>query len=96
MSQSAILRRLSEGPATNRELQEACFDHAGGIARDCMALRHQGRIVRIDGKSGRGKEATYALVGELTYVLCPVCQGHQRGPSVCKTCDGYFHVPEKE
>lgn len=65
MSRQAIMRRLRDGPATNRELQEACFDHGGAIARDCAELIHSGRVVRIDGRSGRGagKEATYALKG---------------------------------
>lgn len=63
MSQSGILLRLREGPATNRQLQEACFDHGGAIARDCANLIRLGRVKRIDGRSGRGagKEATYAL-----------------------------------
>jgi hypothetical protein len=63
MSRLAILRRLKDGPATNRQLQEVCCDHGGAIARDCADLMKSGRVVRIDGRRGRGagKEATYAL-----------------------------------
>jgi hypothetical protein len=61
MSRLAILRRLKDGPATNRQLQDAADDHAAGIARSCADLIHMGRVVRIDGCSGRGKPATYAL-----------------------------------
>lgn len=61
MSGAAILRSLRHGPATNAELQEACCDHGGGIARDAAALIHAGRVRRIDGKKGRGTIAVYAL-----------------------------------
>jgi hypothetical protein len=56
-----ILRVLRNGPANNAELQEATCDHAGSIARYCAKLIADGRIVRIDGKRGRGSRAVYAI-----------------------------------
>lgn len=61
MSVNAILARLRRGPATNRDLQDAACDHGGGIARTMASLIADGRAVRVDGRSGRGKPATYAL-----------------------------------
>lgn len=61
MTTRAILSRLKRGPATNADLQEAACDHGGGIARTVAALRQQGKVRRVDGKSGRGKPAVYAL-----------------------------------
>jgi hypothetical protein len=61
MSRSAIIARLKLGPATNAELQEAVIDHGAGIARDAAVLMRQGRVCRIDGGSGRGSRAVYAL-----------------------------------
>lgn len=29
-----------------------------------------------------------------TYILCPVCQGSQRGATPCAVCNGTFHVLE--
>jgi DNA-binding HxlR family transcriptional regulator len=57
-----ILRRLRRGPATNRDLQFATDDfRSGSIARDVARLIHAGEVDRIDGRSGRGKPATYSL-----------------------------------
>lgn len=57
-----VLRELSRGPMTNRQLQEALCAHGGEIARACSQLAHSGHVCRIDGKSGRGagKNAIYA------------------------------------
>jgi len=57
-----ILSALRSGPKSNRELQDLCCDHGGGIARNCAKLTRQGLIKRIDGLSpGRGRRAIYAL-----------------------------------
>lgn len=61
MSTRAILARLRRGPATNAELQDACCDHSAGVARTMAKLIADGRAVRVDGRSGRGRPATYAL-----------------------------------
>ena len=62
MSTRAILARLRAGPATNRDLQAVTSNYwSGGIARTMAQLIANGRAVRIDGKRGRGKPATYAL-----------------------------------
>ena len=61
MTTQAILQRLAAGPATNLELQEAVCDHSGGVARTCSKLIHRGRVVRVDGATGRGAKAVYAL-----------------------------------
>lgn len=61
MSKQAILNRLRHGPASNAELQDAVIDHSGGIARDASKLIQDGRVRRIDGGSGRGSRAIYAL-----------------------------------
>lgn len=56
-----IMRLLGVRPRTNIELQELCCEHAGGIARTVSKLIHRGRVIRIDGKTGRGNKATYAI-----------------------------------
>jgi hypothetical protein len=61
MSVPAILRALRRGPATNAELQELLCEHGGAIARDCAKLIHRGQVRHIDGATGRGRAATYAL-----------------------------------
>ena len=61
MNQGAILRRLREGPATNAELQDAVDDHSASVARTMAKLIAKGKALRIDGQSGRGRPATYAL-----------------------------------
>lgn len=60
-SRSQILRLLRTRPRTNRELQELCVDHGGGIARTMSRLIHDGLADRIDGQAGRGTKALYAL-----------------------------------
>jgi hypothetical protein len=62
MSVRAILRRLTHDPATNAELQDYAVDHSGGIARTCAKLIARGKVERINGASGRGSRAVYALV----------------------------------
>jgi hypothetical protein len=61
MSVTSILSALRFGPRTNAQLQEAVTDHAGGVARDCAKLIQAGRVVRVDGGTGRGSTATYSL-----------------------------------
>ena len=62
MSRAAIIARLRQGPATNRDLQRATDNYwSGGISRTVAKLIADGRVTRIDGRSGRGKPATYAL-----------------------------------
>jgi hypothetical protein len=57
----AILARLRDGPATNRELQEVACTHSGDIARRMCAFARLGYVKRIDGGQGRGWPAVYAL-----------------------------------
>ena len=56
-----VLRLLAVKPRTNAELQELCVDHGAGIARTMSELRRRGKVRRIDGGSGRGSIATYAI-----------------------------------
>lgn len=63
MSQMAILFALRKGAMTNRQLQDEVGDHSASIARTCAKLISDGRVIRVDGDSGRGKCAIYALPG---------------------------------
>lgn len=56
-----VLAALASGPKTNAELQEITCDHSGSIARHLAKLIADGRACRIDGRSGRGRRALYAL-----------------------------------
>lgn len=56
------LLALAEGPKTNAQLQDALDTHHGDIARLMSHLRKTGRVKRVDGASGSGTIATYALV----------------------------------
>ena len=56
-----ILRALAAGPMTNAQLQEATCDHSGSVARTMAGLIAEGRARRVDGGSGRGTIAIYAL-----------------------------------
>jgi len=58
---TAIIRALRSSPMTNAELQEATCDHGGSVARYCARLAAVGKVRRIDGASGRGTRAVYAL-----------------------------------
>lgn len=60
-SKVQILRLLKARPRTNAELQHLCFDHGGSIARATSKLIHAGLVARVDGKTGRGTKAIYAL-----------------------------------
>lgn len=59
-SKVQILRLLKARPRTNAELQDACVDHGGSIARTMSKLIHAGVAQRVDG-GGRGQKAVYAL-----------------------------------
>lgn len=61
MAQASILRALAERPMTARELADATLDHTGSVARYMSKLIETGRAKRIDGASGRGKKAVYAI-----------------------------------
>lgn len=61
MSQSKILSALTRGPRTAFQLAETICDSSGSVARTCNKLMRDGRIARIDGGSGRGSKAVYAL-----------------------------------
>lgn len=61
MSVRAILAALSDGPKSNRELQDAICDYSGGVARTCAKLIHDGRVKRVDDRRGRGTRAIYGL-----------------------------------
>jgi hypothetical protein len=56
-----IMGRLAEGPATNRQLQDAAYTHGADVARRMIDLARHGHVRRVDQNSGRGKPATYAL-----------------------------------
>ncbi len=60
-STAAMIHRLREGPATNAELCEAACEHGGAVARTMVKLASTGVVRRIDGASGRGTKAVYAL-----------------------------------
>lgn len=57
----ALLLALRKGPQTNSQLGVATCDHSGSVARTMSKLIHSGRAKRIDGNSGRGSIAIYAL-----------------------------------
>jgi len=59
----AALRR--HGPLRTAQLAEMTCDHSGGVARTMAGLISDGRVKRIDGGSGRGSIALYALVGQV-------------------------------
>ena len=61
MKRADIIQRLQEGPATNRELAELGADHGASISRTMAKLIDEGIARRIDGGSGRGSVALYAL-----------------------------------
>lgn len=57
-----IVRHLGDVEcATNRQIQHACEAHSGEVARECNRLMGKGLIKRVDGRSGRGSGAVYAL-----------------------------------
>lgn len=56
------LKRLAAGPATAAELADCCADSSGAVARTMNGLIGKGLVRRVDGKSGRGFRAVYALV----------------------------------
>ncbi|HQS98093.1 MAG TPA: hypothetical protein PK823_16545 [Novosphingobium sp.] len=64
MSRLGILAALKTGPKTTAELLRVTGTWSGGVSRDCAALVKDGRVKRIDGTSGRGSRAIYALVAE--------------------------------
>lgn len=64
MSQGPILAALSHGPKSGAELADICHQTSAYISRTCAKLRLEGRVKRIDGGSGRGSIATYALMGD--------------------------------
>ena len=58
----AALRR--HGPLRTAQLAEMTCDHSGDVARTMVGLIHEGRVKRIDGRTGRGSVALYALASE--------------------------------
>lgn len=61
MAAASIITALRAGPRTNAQIQDEVCDHSGGVARDCAKLIASGRVRRIDGGTGRGSIAVYAL-----------------------------------
>jgi DNA-binding MarR family transcriptional regulator len=55
------LGHLAKGPATGAQLADVLCTHTGDIARMMSQLVEKGRVRRIDGGSGRGSVAIYAL-----------------------------------
>ena len=58
---NACLNALRRGPKTALELAELTCDNSGSVARTMNGLIADGRAIRIDGCSGRGRKALYAL-----------------------------------
>lgn len=58
---SGILERLRTGPKSAGELATSLSTKGAYISRDCARLIKEGRVKRIDGGSGRGSLAIYAL-----------------------------------
>lgn len=63
MSTQACIDALKSGPKTARELAELTDDDSGNVARNTAWLIYAEKAIRIDGGSGRGSKAVYALTG---------------------------------
>lgn len=63
MSQALILTALQAGPKTVASLADLTGSEPRSVARSCSNLINQGKIVRVDGGSGRGSIAVYAASG---------------------------------
>lgn len=63
MSRAVILSALKTGPKTSAQLVDYTGTHSGDVSRTCWTLVRQGHVKRIDGGSGRGSLAVYALAG---------------------------------
>lgn len=62
MSNTAILHALKRGPMATSQLLKFTGSCSADVSRTCSGLIADGRIKRIDGRSGRGTRAIYALV----------------------------------
>lgn len=62
MSKSGVLKALEAGPMAPREILRFTGTPIIDVSRSCCELRHAGKIKRVDGGSGRGSRAIYALV----------------------------------
>ncbi|SCY89394.1 hypothetical protein SAMN05660666_03462 [Novosphingobium aromaticivorans] len=71
MSKAGILAALKTGPKTTEQLLRVTGTCSADISRDCAGLRHAGLVKRVDGGSGRGSRAVYALVGDAVPTLAP-------------------------
>jgi hypothetical protein len=61
MSQGPIIHALRRGPMRTAQLLRLTGTCSGDISRSCANLIRIGAIKRIDGGSGRGSIAVYAL-----------------------------------
>jgi hypothetical protein len=64
VSYTGIIAALASGPKSTAQLLEVTGASSAYVSRDCARLIERGRIVRIDGTSGRGSRAVYALAGK--------------------------------
>lgn len=58
---ASALRALASGPKTNAELQDVICDDNSAVAKIMGSQRARGNVTRVDGGSGKGSIATYAL-----------------------------------
>lgn len=71
MTKAGILAALKTGPKTTEQLLQVTGTCSADISRDCAGLRHAGLVKRVDGGSGRGSRAIYALVDDVVTTLPP-------------------------
>lgn len=76
MSRAAFLKALEKhGPLSAARLADLLCLPSGQIARRAMQLRRMGRVIRVDGRSGRGSVAVHALPGTITTVKAKATRG---------------------
>lgn len=92
MSRAVILSALKTGPKTSAQLVQYTGTHSGDVSRTCWTLVKRGHVKRIDGGSGRGSLAVYALVDGVVSDCAPINRGRARlglslarGPEVPET-----------
>ena len=79
MSKAGILAALKTGPKTTEQLLRVTGTCSADISRDCAGLRHDGLVKRVDGGSGRGSRAVYALVEDAVTTLAPPARPRRVG-----------------
>jgi predicted transcriptional regulator len=61
MSKAGVLAALKSGPKTTAQILQTTGTSSGDVSRSCSELRLAGLIKRVDGQSGKGSKAIYAL-----------------------------------